>query len=109
MVHSEHKPLEAIMVKPLSQAPLRVQRLLIRLQKYQPTVRNVPIKYLFIADTLSRAYLLEGGKQKELSEDIEVMVHTLITSISATPENITELKKETVTGETLQALKSQIA
>ena len=37
-VQSDHKPLEAIMTKPLSQAPPRIQRLLIRLQKYQPTV-----------------------------------------------------------------------
>lgn len=45
MVQSDHKPLEAIMTKPLSQAPPRIQQLLIRLQKYQPTVRYIPGKY----------------------------------------------------------------
>mgnify|MGYP002803993275 CR=1 FL=1 len=33
-VPSDHKPLEAIITKPLSQAPPRIQCLLIRLQKY---------------------------------------------------------------------------
>ena len=56
-VQSDHKPLEAIMTKPLSQTPPRIQRLLIRLQKYNLTVYFVPRKLMFIADTLSRAYL----------------------------------------------------
>ncbi|KAI5611206.1 hypothetical protein C0J50_11869, partial [Silurus asotus] len=42
MVESDHKPLEAIMKKPLSSAPARVQRLLMRLQKYQVMVQYKP-------------------------------------------------------------------
>ena len=94
-VESDHKPLEAIITKPLSQAPPRIQRLLIRLQKYQPMVKYVPGKFLFIADTLSRAYLPAKGEQQELHEDIEVMVHSMVTEIPASPEKIEELKKET--------------
>ena len=94
-VESDHKPLEAIITKPLSQAPPRIQCLLIRLQKYQPMVQYVPGKFLFIADTLSRAYLPAKGEQQELNEDIEVMVHSMVTEIPASPEKIEELKKET--------------
>lgn len=38
IVHSDHKPLEAIMKKPLSKAPLRLQRMLLRLQQYDITL-----------------------------------------------------------------------
>ncbi|CAB3985329.1 Hypothetical predicted protein [Paramuricea clavata] len=107
-VHSDHKPLEAIIAKPLSQAPPRIQRLLIRLQKYHPTVKYVPGKFLFIADTLSTAYLPEEGEQQELNEDIEVMVHSMVTAIPASPEKMAELKEETANDETLQQLKQQM-
>ena len=58
-------------------------------------VKYVPGKFLFIADTLSRAYLPAKGEQQELNEDIEVMVHSMVTEIPASPEKIEELKKET--------------
>ena len=107
-VASDHKPLEAIITKPLSQAPPRIQRLLIRLQKYQPMVKYVPGKFLFIADTLSRAYLPAKGEQQELNEDIEVMVHSMVTEIPASPEKIEELKKEKAKDEALSQLKKQM-
>ena len=107
-VQSDHKPLEAIMTKPLSQAPPRIQRLLIRLQKYQPTVQYVPGKNMFIADTLSRAYLTGSNEQQDISEDIEVMVHSFVARMPATPEKIAELKEETAKDESLQALRKQI-
>lgn len=47
------------MTKPLSQTPPRIQRLVIRLQKYNLTVQFVHGKLMFIADTLSRVYLKE--------------------------------------------------
>ena len=110
VVHSDHKPLEAIMTKPLSQAPPRIQRLLIRLQKYNLTVQFVPGKLMFIADTLSRAYLNETVQdQRDLNEDIEIMVHSFIQEIPASPERLTQLKEETARDETLQALKTQLA
>ena len=34
MVESDHKPLETIVKKPLANAPPRLQRMLLRLQKY---------------------------------------------------------------------------
>lgn len=33
-VESDHKPLEAIFLEPLSSAPIRLQRMLLKLQKY---------------------------------------------------------------------------
>ena len=66
-VQSDHKPLEAIMTKSLSQTPPRIQRLLIRLQKYYLAVHFVLRKLMFIADTLPRAYLNEAVEQAQKS------------------------------------------
>jgi len=56
-VETDHKPLEAIVLKPLHAAPQRLQWMLLRLQKF-----NLHIKYqkgtqMFLTDTLSRAHL----------------------------------------------------
>ena len=107
-VESDHKPLEAITTKPLSQAPSQIRRLLIRLQKYQPMVKYIPGKFLFIEDTLPRVYLPVKGEQQELNEDIEVMVHSMVTEIPASPEKIEELKKEMAKDEALSQLKKQM-
>uniref|UniRef100_A0A8C2B8P6 ribonuclease H n=1 Tax=Cyprinus carpio TaxID=7962 RepID=A0A8C2B8P6_CYPCA len=38
-VETDHKPLETIMKKPLAETPLRLQKMLLRLQKYNMTVK----------------------------------------------------------------------
>ena len=54
-VHTDHKPLEAICRRAVSLAPnRRIERLLIKLQRYDLTVEYRPGKDLWIADTLSR-------------------------------------------------------
>ena len=56
-VHTDHQPLETIMKKPLNKAPARLQRMIMRLQRYhfQVTYNRGPT--LHLADTLSRAPL----------------------------------------------------
>ena len=39
VVHTDHKPLESIFMKPLHRAPKRLQGMLIRLQKYDLVVQ----------------------------------------------------------------------
>ena len=55
---SDHKPLEIISKKPSETAPKRLQRSLLRLQQYAVEIRYKPGPEMFLADTLSRAYLL---------------------------------------------------
>uniref|UniRef100_A0A674AFT5 ribonuclease H n=1 Tax=Salmo trutta TaxID=8032 RepID=A0A674AFT5_SALTR len=43
-VQSDHKPLESIMTKPLLSTPKRLQRMLMRLQNYEVSLRYVPGK-----------------------------------------------------------------
>ncbi|XP_014673255.1 PREDICTED: uncharacterized protein LOC106813592 [Priapulus caudatus] len=58
-VQSNHKPLE----KSLHSAPKRLQRMLLRLQRYTYTVMYHPGKSMYLADTLSRAFLVDKDAQ----------------------------------------------
>ena len=102
MVHSDHKPLEAIVKKPLTETPPRVQRLLLRLQKYQAEVTYVPGKYLNIADTLSRAPLMSTDTDKDLNEDIEVMVHSFVRNLPASEGRLAQIRNLTTEEENMQ-------
>lgn len=74
-VESDHKPLESIFKKPLHQAPMRLQRMLLRLQRYSLKVTYRPGKELHIADALSRAFLKEQ-REDLLEKDLEVNMVT---------------------------------
>jgi len=69
-VETDHKPLIAIHKKSLADAPKRLQRILLTLQKYTYNVVYCPGSRLVIADALSRAYL-PHGTAADFSEDDE--------------------------------------
>ena len=50
VVESDHKPLEAIKLKNLSQATPRLQRMLLRIQQYDMKVRYRPGRELLLAN-----------------------------------------------------------
>ena len=56
---TDHKPLEAIMRKSLAETPPRLQRINLRLQKYEIRVIYKPGKKIPVADALSRKYINE--------------------------------------------------
>lgn len=77
-VQTDHQPLVTIIGKPLHKVSPRLQRLLLRLQRYDiAKVTYVPGKYLYIADTLSRAYLQKVTADQTDLEGEVVMVHAL--------------------------------
>ena len=65
IVESDHKPLVPIFQKSLHSAPKRLQRMLLRLQKYNLHVKYLPGSQMYIADMLSRAYLQVDHTQHE--------------------------------------------
>ena len=77
-VHSDHRPLETITHKSISKASPRLQRMLLRLQKYTVNVIYKPGREMHIADALSRAYLSSEGADRDLEQDMEVMVHSFV-------------------------------
>ena len=104
-VETDHKPLEAIIKKPLSSAPPRLQRMLLRLMKYDVTLVYKPGKDMFVPDTLSRAAL---PQQSPSSDDWDMQVHMVITSLPMSDEKLEMFQKATKEDETLQTLQMQI-
>ena len=84
LVESDHKPLEAIFKKSLLNAPKRLQRILLRLQRYEFDVSYKRGTSLLMADPLSRAYM----SLKEATEDQED-----VTTVSET-RSATEIEAE---------------
>ena len=62
VVHTDHQPLETIMEKPLNKAPARLQRMLMKLQRYRFDLTYKRGPTLHLADTLSRAALPQPNK-----------------------------------------------
>ena len=78
-VESDHQPLELIMRKSLGDAPKRLQRMLLQLQKYSLNVHYKKGTQMHLADTLSRAYIPEVSACTEVQE-LEEINHTTVPS-----------------------------
>ena len=76
-IETDHKPLESIIKKPLHASPLRLQRMLVQLQRYP----EISLVYkqgtsLHLADALSRAHLEEQLTNAE-QLDINLVEHMI--------------------------------
>ena len=78
IVESDHKPLQNIFQRNIDKAPLRIQRLLLRLQRYDIDLTFTPGGDIPVPDTLSRAYLSNSDIE---DESIEYQVHLLINNL----------------------------
>ena len=107
IIESDHKPLEAIVNKPLYKAPPRIQRFLLRLQKYQYKLKHVPGKHMLVADTLSRA-CLPGQLKSDLTKEADLQVHSLVSSLAVSDVKFTQIQQERNKDDELQKLKQTI-
>lgn len=101
IVETDHKPLESLFKKPLCKAPQRIQRMMLRVQHYDFTVKYSPGNTLYIADTLSRAS--QSGESEQGNDEFEV--HLLV---PISKENVEEFKKETESDVLLSKLKEVV-
>lgn len=99
---SDHKPLENILRKPLLSAPKRLQRMMLRLQKYDVEVVYVPGPEMWLADTLSRAYLPESTPRGDVEAELETINMTQHVPISA--DRFGSIRSATEKDKTLQTL-----
>ncbi|CAC5389958.1 unnamed protein product [Mytilus coruscus] len=90
VIHNDHKPLEQIFKKPLLAAPLRIQKMMLKLQWYDIQVCYRKGKDMNTSDALSRAFLPVEHKTEE--GDI---VHDRICMISISKDKRPALKVET--------------
>ena len=72
-VERDHKPLEAILKKPIHQAPLRLQKMIIRIKPYAVKVKYLPGSHLVLADALSRAFLPSTAVDQPDEFEIDVL------------------------------------
>ena len=80
VIETDHKPLITILKKPLHAAPLRLQKMMLQLQRYNFDLVYKAGKELHIADTLSRAFLPHHDAIEEEFEVMENSKHLQTTS-----------------------------
>lgn len=97
---TDHRPLLGLLKKPLDELSPRIQRLAIRLLRYQFQLEYVPGKHHVIPDTLSRDPISDVINTDYLENNLKVF------SILATSkENEARLKQAIDEDETLQTIK----
>ena len=77
-VESDHRPLEFMFRKPLSQAPPRLQKMLLQLQEYDINIVYNKGNEMYLADALARAYPPEIIYEDfERGTDSEKFIHLM--------------------------------
>ncbi|XP_047484153.1 uncharacterized protein K02A2.6-like [Penaeus chinensis] len=99
LVESDHKPLEMIQLKNLTATPPRLQRMLMRLQHYDVTIRYKPGKDLLLADGLS---CLPSTDNQHIGLDRQ------INFVTFSNEKLVSLRQETSKDVILHGLKDVI-
>ncbi|UYV62865.1 K02A2.6-like [Cordylochernes scorpioides] len=97
IVETDHKPLLSIVKKPLEKLSPRLQRMVLRLMRFQISLKFTPGKNMFVADHLSRDPLKDEVDTSYLEGQTE-SVHMLLVT---TDEKIRRLQKETHEDHTL--------
>lgn len=93
VIETDHKPLENIFKKPLQSVPARLQRMLLRLQGYDLKVTYKPGKYMYLADTLSRAPLPEQYDDS-VSRSVQYQVNLLLSQVKMSANKLEMVKQE---------------
>ena len=89
-VQTDHKPLESFMKKPLYLASVRLQKMLMKLQRYDLKVEYTKGTELYVADTLGRAHLPETSE--DFDEELEVSIVLAVSYTKRLVEKRTKMK-----------------
>ena len=108
LVQNDHKPLKSIFTKPINKAPPRIQRFLLRLQKYDFDMEYTQGKLMFVADTLSRAALKDTHPE---IPDVEMKfhVHSIVRSLPISEKRLEQFRAETANDRILNKLERQVS
>ena len=86
-IETDHKPLETIFKKSLQSSPRRLQKMLLCLQKYDIHIVYKRGTELYLADTLSRAFLQDTGENRSVEQGIESICMLEYLSVSEETRN----------------------
>ena len=108
IAETDHKPLISISKKNLCDITPRLQRLMLRLQKYDLNFEYVPGKHLVVADVLSGAYPQKFIPVSSTWKELEVHIHLLKTSLNVTEEKWQQIANATLEDRELKEVLNQI-
>lgn len=108
-VESDHKPLETILKKSLLSAPKRLQRMMLRLQKFDLEVVYKQGPLMYMADTLSRATITKPSAERHQETEDVMFVQDTRSVTEKEMEEIDMLKHLSVSQSTLTKLQQQTA
>ena len=80
-VRSDHKPLEMITRESIHKVSPRILAMLLRLMKYNLYMNYQPSPTMYIADTLSRAYVETEHESDDIEVDTNMRIHSLVTNL----------------------------
>ncbi|KAK2564593.1 Retrovirus-related Pol polyprotein from transposon 17.6 [Acropora cervicornis] len=119
-IETDHKPLESIFKKSLLSAPKRLQRMMLRLQKFDLLVSYKKGTEMYLADTLSRAFRMCQRTRQDTTEDVvcieelrsnterELEFVNMIQYLPVSEATQTAIKQATESDATLRDLKTVI-
>lgn len=106
-VESDHRPLETIFKKPLLKCPKRLQRMRLELQRYSLDVRYKRGNELYIADALSRDFIIRKDKEHVLITELEEI--DMRSNLAVAPERLSEIEEESKIDPEMNILRAYIA
>ena len=108
-LETDHKPLVPLLTtKNLGDAPVRCQRLLMRMMRFNPDVHYVPGKYLAIADALSRKPLPDQNADITLDKAVEAHVEAVMSGWPASKTKLDEIRETSEVDPTLHKVAEYI-
>ena len=107
-VETDHKPLIAIQKKPINTASKRLQRMMLRLQRFDLILTYKPGKEMYIADALFRALPKQSKRSStsHLCNDLET--DNFVEDLPISDSTLAKFQVETAKDESLQVLSQVI-
>ena len=104
LVLNDNQPLKSFFTKAIDRAPPRIQRFLLRLQRYDFSMNYKPGEEIKVADALSRAHL-QDSRTEIPDKELYFVVNSVISSLPISAKRLNDLKQETTKNDALQKLK----
>lgn len=96
-LYSDHKPLiPLINSRDLSETPVRCQRMLIRLMRYNPTAEYRPGPTMVTSDTLSRSPSFGIEKRENLGKEVQFHVDMVTSSWPVSDNKLRQIREKTL-------------